>query len=370
MDAVIAHELGHYGNYDTRLGPVVNRGRAGILTALRAAERSVPVVSASRAPHTRYAPQGWWYLVLALRVYAHVFFSLTQATSRAQEYAADRASARVSGRDNTVSALAEIPVVASAYRFYLDNYVFWGLPLGLVPEPEQVIGGFSCLIADPQRADWFERLRSTAATAGKTGRFDSHPPLSDRLAALRALPGGDRRPDGPDGRRAVELLRDQRAVLVAAGEQILGPAAAGKTPVDWESLADTAMFHHTDRAAAPLIDAVAAVTGGSAPTPESLLDAVDAGRLAEILDRLATSGTTSQDTATVLVRPLRAWILMRLAERGLVRWVHSWSRPAVLQAPPGLPAALDAALAVLLGPEPDTAPLRAVLSGGNEQSAR
>ena len=370
MDAVIAHELGHYGNYDTRLGPVVNRGRAGILTALRAAEKNVLVIGVGPVTPKRTEPRGWWYFVLTLRFYAHLFFSLTQATSRAQEYAADRASALAFGRDNAVSALAELPVIAMAYRFYLDGYAYLGLPVGLVPEPAQVIGGFSSLMNDPQRADWLDRFRRDPADTGKTSRFDSHPPLTDRLAVLRTLPDDGLTSDDPAGQRAAGILRHQQSLLVAVGKELLGSTAAGKAPVDWDSLVDTAMFHRTDQAAAPLINAAAAVTGMATPTPEALVDAVDAGRLTEILDRLAPSGARSRDAASVLAPLLRAWILVRFAERGQVRWIHSWSGPTVLQAPPGLPEALDAAIAVLLGPEPDCAPLRAVLSGGSEQNAR
>jgi Zn-dependent protease with chaperone function len=378
LDAVLAHELGHYGNKDTRLGPLVGRGRVGILMALRAAERNV-AVGGDGGARRRFEPRGWWYVVLAFRAYAHVFFSLTEATSRAQEYAADRASARIAGRENTASALAEIHVISSAYQFYLDRHAYSGLPLGLLPEPAQVIGGFGSLLADPPRVAEPERLRRIPGARGvsRASRFDSHPPLADRLAALHALPDDGRAADEPSGRRAAEILRDPQGLLTCVGEKLLGTKAGGMTPVDWDSLADAVAFHYADQAAAPLADAVTAVTGVPAPTLDCLLDAVDAGRLPEILDRLTGFGAGDRPTRTAvhedaeaaLARCLRDWILVVLAERALVRWTHSWSRFADLEAPRGFSADLHAAIDALLAVEPETARLRAILNWRIEQEA-
>jgi Zn-dependent protease with chaperone function len=359
LDAIIAHELGHFGNSDTRLGPLVNRGRMGILTALRVADRSVPIGRSGTA--RRFEPRGWWYVVLALRCYAHLFFSLTQATSRAQEFGADRAGARLVGRESIVSALAELPVIAVAYRLYLENYVYCGLPYGLVPEPDQVIGGFGSLIADPGRRAEFDLVRRQLAAGGTGGRrFDSHPPLHERLAALRALPDDGRDSDEPSGQPAVEMLRHRQTILTALGRKKLGDEASGKTALDWKSLTDAVLFHNMDRVATPLVNAVAAVTGATVPTPESLLDAIGAGRLSEILDRLNSS---SDATAAAPSQRLRAWMLVVLAERGHVRWSHSWSGFAELDAPPGLSEALSAAVAAVLANQPDCGPLRAILHG-------
>lgn len=358
LDAALGHELGHYANSDTRLGPLVNRGRIGLLTALRISDRSLAVGAKPAArKRRRFEPRGWWYIALTLQWYANLYFTLTDATSRAQEYAADRAGARVAGRDAMVSALAELPVIAAAYRFYLKHYAYFGVPYGLLPEPAEVIGGFRSLIEDPQRQAEFQDRRGTAS--GRVSRFDSHPPLPDRLAALHRLPVGTPLvPSCADG-PAVELLRDRRHVLAQVGEKMLGSSAAGKTRLDWPELVDAVAFRSADEIAAPLVRAVTTVAAVLPQGPRALLDAVDAGLLPTIVARLDPADRSDR----ALADRLRAWVLVTLAERGQVHWELSWSRPAVLQAPPRA-AALDAAVAALLaGPGHNTAPLRAILDG-------
>ena len=63
---------------------------------------------------------------------------------------------------------------------------------------------------------------------------------------------------------------------------------------------------------------------------------------------------------------LPAWIAVELAEAGLVRWKHSWSKVAIRDLD-GAPDGIDAALAALLTAEPSqaapaAAELREILS--------
>ena len=370
LDAVLAHEFGHYRNSDTRLGPVVGRGRVSVLAALRAAERAaygIPKIKGRRrftSPFTSGTP-------VVFRGYAHMFFSLTETTSRQQEYAADLISARIAGAQNAAAALAELPAISAAYRFYLERYALSGLNLRLLPEPSQVIGGFGALLADPQRAREIDAVRRNPPDE-KPGRYDTHPPLSARIAALRALPDeGHAAGTAPSGERAVGILRDRQSILAAVGAVMLGARAAGTRRVGWDDLIDAVTADQAERAAASLRDAVRAVTAVAAPMTRDLLDAVDAGGLRQILQRLpasdaawTASGPAAREFAkTTLARLLPDWVLAELAERKQVFWTHSWSRFADLRAPAGLIPALEEAVEALVAPRPDTAPLRKILEG-------
>jgi Zn-dependent protease with chaperone function len=367
LDAVLAHEFGHYTNSDTRLGPVVGRGRVSVLAALRTAERAAYADPRVKM-RWRYRAPGGRFVPIVFRGYAHMFFSLTEATSRRQEYAADLISARIAGRENIAAALAELPALSAAFRFYVERYVLSGLQLGLLPEPEQVIGGFSALLADPQRAREIDEVRRNPPDE-KPGPYDTHPPLSARIAALRALPDDGHTAMFSASERAVEMLRDRRSVLAAVGAMMLGERATGATAAGWDHLIDAVTTDQAERAAAPLQEAVMAVTGVAAPTPRDLLDAIDAGVFEQILNRLPPPDPALRETGpaarelakSALARLLPDWVLAELAEREEVSWTHSWSRFADLQAPAGLITALEEAVDALVDLKPDTAPLRTIL---------
>jgi Zn-dependent protease with chaperone function len=111
LDAVLAHELGHYSNQDTRLAGLVHRGRASMTNTLRLYAK------------TR-GTGGFMFGIY--KSYAENYLRTTQAISREQEHAADLAAARIAGRDNTASALRQIPALDAGFGFYLTHYAAVG----------------------------------------------------------------------------------------------------------------------------------------------------------------------------------------------------------------------------------------------------
>ena len=77
MEAVLAHEFGHYHGGDTRLGPWIYKTRTAIGRTLEA------------------LGDGW--LQVPFRAYGNFFLRVTQAISRAQEFTADRLAATLFG---------------------------------------------------------------------------------------------------------------------------------------------------------------------------------------------------------------------------------------------------------------------------------
>ncbi|MGV0099669.1 M48 family metallopeptidase [Streptomyces californicus] len=427
LRAVLAHEMGHYGNADTRLAVISERGRVHVLrTVAHFEERAGAKVSKERARQERKAAAavakgrkakevdttgtGVTYRAMArlYTAYGKFYLRATLSGSRRAEFAADVAAARIAGRDATSSALREIPVIDAAHDFYLNCYATLGVDAGLLPPPGEFVGGFRHLLA--ARHEELDALRGELPTE-PVSPYDSHPPIAERVARIEALPDDGRASDPV--RPSLSLLADADRSFAAVEETVLTPAALGLRRLDWPELVHAAMSVQTERSAQrfgalalgtasgedtsphgthggggtpghgadarPGADADADRTsrpeaapegdGAGAATLGTLLDAIDAGalwRIAERLPRSAEAAAAHGRAAREFARPqLRAGLSQLVSaeylRQGRARWQLSWAESAALELPYGhvdeLPAALEAAVA----DRPDTGPLRALL---------
>lgn len=362
LDAVLAHEFAHYSNHDTRLLPIVNRGRMSMSKAVEAATGRRP--QGSGAATGRSVP-GRYLIYRLFSAYAEFYLAATRAISRQQEFHADRISAQVAGPQVTIAALGRLPDLTTAYRFYLEQILAEGLEVGLVPEPAQVLGGFNDLIA--ALALQPPANEQPARRSGPPSRFDSHPPLADRIAALANLPDGARAVD--PGGRAVDLLDRPDEVLTAVGRRMLGERYEGARSVDWDTMADVVARERSRTAARPLIDALHLITG-TPGTITAFLDLVDAGRLDDVLYRLLTpaqaryagvGATALELSRKALMTALPSWVLAELGDAGVVRWTRAWGDAAKLEISPALSAEIAEAYDALLAETPNAKPLRTLL---------
>ncbi|MEU5131285.1 MULTISPECIES: M48 family metallopeptidase [Streptomyces] len=437
LRAVLAHEMGHYGNADTRLAAISERGRVHVLrTVAHFEERAGAKVSKERARQEKKAAAavakgrkakevdttgtGVTYRAMArlYTAYGKFYLRATLSGSRRAEFAADVAAARIAGRDATSSALREIPVIDAAHDFYLNCYATLGVDAGLLPPPGEFLGGFRHLLA--ARHAELDALRGELPTE-PVSPYDSHPPIAERVARIEALPDDGRASDPV--RPSLSLLADADRSFAAVEETVLTPAALGLRRLDWPELVHAAMSVQTERSAQrfgalalgtaggedtsprgtdggggtpghgadadgtpghgadarPGADADADRTsrpeadpegdGAGAATLGALLDAIDAGalwRIAERLPRSAEAAAAHGRAAREFARPqLRAGLSQLVSaeylRQGRARWQLSWAESAALKLPYGhvdeLPAALEAAVA----DRPDTGPLRALL---------
>ncbi len=359
LDAVLAHELGHYGNRDTQVGGLVGRTRQSVLAALRAAGR-----------RRSFELPGANLFVVVFRAYAHLVLRVTQEASRAQEYAADRVAARIAGAQNAIAALNEIQVIDSVFDFYLERYIAPGLPLGLMPAQPEVFGGFTALLADPARRAQLEELRRNPRPE-TTDRYDSHPPMSERVAALAALPPDGRTGDGP-GMRAVAILANPADVLARIALRAMQKQFGDKRAVAWNDLAHAIGLHRAEERARPLWEATFRLSGRPADLAV-FVQMVAAGRLNELLDALppseasrrtnATGRVAREHAKTQLASMLSSWLLGHLARGGRVTWTHSWADiDGQLQIAPELEAELGSAVEELVAVRPDSTRLRGLVS--------
>ena len=360
MDAVLAHELGHYGNRDTRLGGLVGRARAGVLGALRAAGR-----------RRKFELPGAVLFVAVFRWYAKIVLRVTQEASRAQEHAADRVAAAIAGRANAVAALGEMRVIDAAYDFYLDRYATAGLRLGLLPPPPEVLGGFTGLLAEPSRRAELDKVRDEPDSR-PADPYDSHPPTAERIASLMALPDDGVAPD-TSGARAIAVLANPPDALARVALRALQKESAGKQAVSWDALAQAAGLHNADDQAKPLQDVVARLSNRPA-TPTVLVELIAAGRFDELLAALppnegarrtnATGRVAREHAKTELGPMLGAWLVADAARAGRAGWKHSWALSGgEVQMAPEAKAELEASVNALVAVRPDPAPLRAFVLG-------
>ncbi|MFE2290228.1 M48 family metallopeptidase [Streptomyces sp. NPDC059452] len=384
LRAVLAHEMGHYANADTRLAAISVRGRVQVLrTIAHFEERAGAKVSKERARQEKKAATalakgkkakavdttgtGVTYRAMArlYTAYGKFYLRATLSGSRRAEFAADVAAARIAGRDATASALREIPVLDAAHDFYLNSYATLGVQAGLLPSRGEFLGGFRHLLT--ARHEELDGMRGGPLPTEPVSPYDSHPPIAERVARIEALPDDGRASDPV--RPALALLADAGRALAAVEEAVLTPAALGLRRLDWPELVHAAMSAHTEESAQRFGALVREAEGGDG-TLRALLDAIDAGALWRIAERLprseeaaAATGRAAREFARPLLRAgLSQLVSAEYLGQGRARWELSWTDSAELELldtpADGLTAALEAAVA----DRPDTAPLRALLA--------
>ncbi|MCX5584850.1 M48 family metalloprotease [Streptomyces erythrochromogenes] len=381
LRAVLAHEMGHYANFDTRLTPLIARGRAQLIRTIgHFHERADNKVAKERARQEKRdekrvakgkgakgvdtSGQGATYRAMAkiYMAYGNFYMRATRTAGRRQELAADLASVRVAGRDSAASALREINALDSAHDFYMSSYATLGVGAGLLPRPGEVFGGLRKLL--DARSEDLDDLRRELSTE-PASPYDSHPPLAERVARIEALPDDGR--GGQSARPALALLSDAGAALAALEQVVLTPEALALKRVDWEDLVHESMTQYVGQGAEEIRETFAAE--GAGPGLPALLDAIDADPAVRwrIADRFpkseeaaAATGRTAREFARPVVRrALNQLVTVELTGRGAARWQLSWSDSAALRYPAdGFEEQLRLALDAVVADLPDTEPLR------------
>ncbi|MFK0010838.1 M48 family metalloprotease [Streptomyces sp. NPDC091027] len=383
LRAVLAHEMGHYAHFDTRLAPLIARGRAQLIRTVahleeRAGKKVAKEVArqekrdekriskGKKAKGVDTTGQGAMYRAMArvYMAYGNFYLRATWSTARRQELEADLASVRVAGRDAAASALRERNALGEAHAFYMDSYATLGVRAGLLPRPGEVFGGLRHFLE--ARSPELEALRRELPTQ-PVSPYDSHPPLAERVARIEALPD-DGRADLP-ARPALDLLSDAAATLAALEGAVLTPDALALARVDWDDLVHAALSLDAGREAEEIRAAFAAEGAVAAPGLAALLDAIDADpavrwRVADRFPKSEEAAAATGRAAREFVRPVLRGALDRLVTAeltadGAARWRMSWTDSPELLYPVAdfedrLGPALDAAVA----DRPDTEPLR------------
>ncbi|MFE7840305.1 M48 family metalloprotease [Streptomyces sp. NPDC057474] len=393
--AVLAHELGHYSNADTRLAAITVRGRAQVLRTIRHfEERADKTAGRERARQEKKNAKatakgkttkeidtghaGMTYRAMAKIYigYAKLYIRATLAGSRRQEYAADTAAARIAGRDATASALREIPALDAAFGFYMNSYATLGAEARLLPPRGEFFGGHGRMLSARQLE--LVGLRTELPTE-PTSPYDSHPPIADRVERIEALPA-DGRADEARG-AALGLLADPDRTLAALEDAVLTEDVLGfRRTGDWQELLDGSMVANFASLDTALHRALAMYTKDH-PSLAALLKVIDDGQLWQLARRLPMSDQAAEAQGRAFrefVRPaladgLQGMVLAELSAHSRLSWEFSWSEPASVRLPPGPDGTetdLGAAIGAAVDDHPDTGPLRMLLPTPQGPAAR
>ncbi|MFD2767384.1 M48 family metallopeptidase [Micromonospora eburnea] len=321
LRSVLAHELGHYSGRHTRLGGVAYRGRLAI-------EETIERISPRN-------PIGWVF-----KGYAMLYLMVDNAASRRQELEADRASVRLAGHEAATSALRTLPALDAAWAFYMRQYVEAGWSAGLAPD--DLFGGFAQLL--DARRDEIDELREHAPER-KTSRWDTHPPVGVRVAAMADSPAAEVR---PDDRPAWIVLAD----VAGAGRQLQSMVVehGSRRILPWPEFVAEWMAASTQQRADRVYRAAGRFTGTAMPGLPTVLDLVRAGRLGEFAEQFF-SGATRQEAAVAFAGPMEALLDNAAIRSGRAHWQLSWSGPARLVGPDGEPWDLAEIAKLAVSPE-------------------
>ncbi|MBE1486374.1 M48 family metallopeptidase [Plantactinospora soyae] len=319
--SILAHELGHYSGRHTRLGAVAYRGRLAMGGTI------------SRIG--QYNPVGWVF-----RGYARLYLLVDNAASRRQELEADRSSVRVAGRAAAASALRELPILDAAWDFYFGRYVHPGWQAGYAPE--DLFGGFGELLVARQAE--LDEMRG-AEPEGGGSRWDTHPPIPERIGIIAAAPDV---PSAEDGRPARVLLPD----IGALGRRLqqLVVDVGERTVLPWPEFTAAMVAAAVQRQADGVFRALGRFTGTPDPGLPAVLELVQDGRLGAFAEQFFPNATR-KEAAGKFVEAMESLLQSAAVTSGAARWQHSWSEPARFVGRDGQPMQLTEIAELAVAPQ-------------------
>ncbi len=304
---VIAHELSHHTHH-VRFGAVAHR-----------AQESLRRLITGLGPST--------VLGRIFLAYAHVFFTLTRRVLREQEREADLAAARLVGRDVAIQALRDATALSSAWNYFCHHYADLGTAQG--QRPEELFDGFWQFLEDPERQTQLEALQADPVETAPTP-YDTHPSMSQRIAALAALPADGRTDDEV---LALALLVDVDGTVAALEDAMY--AGLDLAPTPWQRLLADAGLAEAAYGAANVLSSGRGLspTGG---TLAGLIEMLAAGRAHALVDGLVEGGSYAERThfAAKLIGDV---IAVSLVHQGKARHQVGWSGAARLVGPDDQP---------------------------------
>lgn len=238
---VVAHEFGHFYGGDTRLSPWVYKTRDAIGRTIGELENRT-------------------WLQAPFRWYGLMFLRTTHAISRRQEFVADNLAAGLVGPHTYAEGLRIIHGIAPAFEGYMREEYIPALENGCRPP---FLEGFSRFIDTPRVAHFIERAVAEEAQTRRADPYDTHPTLSERLAAVAALPAGT---SVTDTSPAMSLLGDVAAVEAALLAGMVRPEYRDKLqPVAWDDLGQIVYLPRWQESVRTYAEGLAGVTPATLP---------------------------------------------------------------------------------------------------------
>jgi heat shock protein HtpX len=163
-----------------KLGPSVRRTQMAMIRTFRSfgslGEVNLPALVAVL----------FTVVMAVLNAYWKLFLRAINFVSRKQEYRADELACIIAGPKSLIEGLHVLHSASMAWPSYWKNEVAPMLGCGCLPS---IAAGFSQFLAVPSIAKNVEKNVGAQIRDAKTEPYDSHPPLRDRIAAAKRLPG-------------------------------------------------------------------------------------------------------------------------------------------------------------------------------------
>jgi len=221
LEAVLAHEFGHYHGGYTRLGPWIYKTQSAIGRTLK------------------HLPDDGLLGILNLpfRWYGSYFMLVCQAISRAQEFNADRLASRIAGASALIDGLKKIRAYGPAHNAYWQHCFTPTLSAGF---RAPMTSGFAKFFAAPLVKEVIAERFDGFLEREITDPYDSHPSLRDRIEAVKDLIGTEAKDSGPP---ALELLEDIGAIEQAFFDYFsISALKTALQPLDWLEFSDRVLL--------------------------------------------------------------------------------------------------------------------------------
>lgn len=303
LEWVLAHEMGHYSERHTALGPIAHRGL-----------EAVSEMVAALGPRTLAGRFFGWY--------GRLYATLSHSMWRRQELDADRWAAELVGNAVGISALRELAVASVAFDRFLVDYATVAEPLAM--RPAGLFAGFDTLCSAEGRVPDWERAR-TVLPAEPSSPYDTHPPTALRIEHLARQHEHEHEPDECVPARTV--LADYEAAAAKVEADLF--ATSGQVAVPWSVAVGQGWARRTEERAVWAMRVFDHLGSGRADLSEALFMIAHGGGddLVEAIigtDAPADAGSAAvRDVLVVLVSAA-------LLTTGCAHYELSWDRADVL----------------------------------------
>jgi hypothetical protein len=226
--------------------------------------------------------------------------------------------------------MRDLPVIDAAWNFFVERYVTigWGAKLA----PNDVFGGFAELLRG--RAGELAELRDEGPP-DEMSRWDSHPPIAARIAAMGQMPESGA---VPDNRPAALLLPGVAQLAMRLQHDSLN--LEDKTLLPWAELTDAGITANGQREVDVLLRAAARLGGTQQGELGLVFHLIEHGHAAALARAVAPHAEPAEMPAA-LAEVVGTAIALAARTGGLGRWQHSWTTGAEFVGRDGVPMPID-----------------------------
>jgi Zn-dependent protease with chaperone function len=203
FQAIVAHELAHFRNWDTVIGLYVDNA-LGML-----GDWTRPELGLRHGIPVGCNPVSWviWLLRGAAVLYYRLLVQVTAATMRRQELLADQFAAQLTSAEAFTSSLIQLGAFEAAFADHASSI---GQLIGSGRDTRDWYTQFNARWAS--LAERHKQRYYSQAVASFRSRYDSHPTYQDRYAALRPLETHTKEPCEGDLIPALSLLPNAQQI--------------------------------------------------------------------------------------------------------------------------------------------------------------